>query len=405
MRRAFEILLTILLLAAPALAAAAEADATARLDEDLKALTTFEYGQNADPLKRVEKTVFASVKNPAQREAVEERLLKALESATTRDAKSFLGRPRRPRGPARAAPQLEALLTDPELSHMARYALGRIEAPAAVEALHRALGKTSGQMQTGIIYTLAGRRYRLALPDIARLADARDKAVAQAAREAVARLREGVESTTAPVARPEEGWMKRHANMNARVAQGNVDLLLIGDSITQGWEGGGAKVWEEFYGRRNAVNLGIGGDRTQHVLWRLRNGNLKGIAPKLAVVMIGTNNASENSPEEIAAGVRAIVEELRATLPRAQVLVLGIFPRGPDNSDPRRQVNREANEILARLADGKAVRCMDIGPKFLGGDGTLSKEIMPDLLHLSPQGYTIWAESIEPVVAEVIGPK
>ena len=107
--------------------------------------------------------------------------------------------------------------------------------------------------------------------------------------------------------------------MNQRVKQGKVDLLMIGDSITHGWEGAGKEVWQKFYAKRNAVNLGISGDQTQHVLWRLENGNLDGIQPKLAVLMIGTNNAAGGNPQEIAAGVRAIVERLRAKLPQTKI--------------------------------------------------------------------------------------
>jgi len=210
-----------------------------------------------------------------------------------------------------------------------------------------------------------------------------------------------------PVPRNDAGWTKRHESMNARVAKGNVDLVLIGDSITQGWEGGGKKAWDEYYGPRNAVNLGIGGDQTQHVLWRLQNGNVKGISPKLAVLMIGTNNAGGKKPEEIAQGIRAIVRELRTSLPDTKVLVLAIFPRGPNNDDVLRKVVAETNQLVAgsRRIDGQSVKFKDIGPKFLQPDGTLPKEIMPDLLHLSPKGYQIWAESIEPEVAEVLGPK
>lgn len=213
------------------------------------------------------------------------------------------------------------------------------------------------------------------------------------------------QSATAPVPRKDAWWIQRHEAMNARVAKGNVDLIFIGDSITQGWEGNGKQVWDEFYGKRNAVNLGIGGDQTQHVLWRLVNGNIKGISPKLAVVMIGTNNVHAFQPEEIAAGVKAIVHKLRAELPDTKVLVLAIFPRGPNKEDRLRQAVDKTNALLANLGDGKTVRFLDIGPKFLADDGTLSKEIMPDLLHLSPKGYRIWAEAIEPVVAEVLGAK
>ncbi len=205
---------------------------------------------------------------------------------------------------------------------------------------------------------------------------------------------------------PREGrWMERHESMNRRVKEGNVDLLLIGDSITQGWEGSGKEVWAKYYGDRNAVNLGIGGDRTQHVLWRLENGNIEGISPKLAVLMIGTNNARANKPEEIADGVKAIVAKLNSKLPETQVLILGIFPRGADENDPLRQVNKQANAIIAKLADGKQVQYLDIGNSFLRDDGTLTREIMPDLLHLSPEGYAIWAKAIEPAVSKVLKDK
>ncbi len=193
--------------------------------------------------------------------------------------------------------------------------------------------------------------------------------------------------------------------MNARAKQGHVDLIMIGDSITHGWEGAGKDVWNKYYGKRHALNLGIGGDQTQHVLWRLDHGNIDGISPKLAVLMIGTNNSGSNSPEQIAEGVRAIVDKLRAKLPQTKVLVLAIFPRGPDNHDPLRQVNAKANRIISKLADGRTVFYLDIGPKFLQADGTLSHEIMPDLLHPNAKGYEIWAEAIEPTVAKLMGEK
>jgi beta-glucosidase len=200
-------------------------------------------------------------------------------------------------------------------------------------------------------------------------------------------------------------WMKRHDSFNERVKQGNADLLFIGDSITQGWERAGKAVWDEYYTKRNAVNLGIGGDRTQHVLWRLDHGNIDGIKPKLAVLMIGTNNSGTNTSEQIAAGVKGIVEKLRTKLPDTKVLVLAIFPRGADKDDAKRKVNEGANAIIEKLADGKMVHYLDIGPKFLAADGTLSKEVMPDLLHPNEKSYRTWAESIEPKVKELLGEK
>jgi beta-glucosidase len=208
-----------------------------------------------------------------------------------------------------------------------------------------------------------------------------------------------------PVPRDDAGWKQRHESMNERVKNGNVDLLMIGDSITHGWEGGGKEIWKKHYEKRNAVNLGIGGDQTQHVLWRLENGNIDGISPKLAVLMIGTNNAGHDSPENIAAGVKAIVEKLRAKLPEMKILILGIFPRGEDDKDTIRQVNMKANEIIAKLADDKKVFYLDIGEKFLGPDHVLPKEVMPDLLHPNAKGYQIWAEAVEPTIAKLLDEK
>jgi len=209
-------------------------------------------------------------------------------------------------------------------------------------------------------------------------------------------------SATKPVPRS-GGWTKRHQSFNKRVAQGNCDLIFIGDSITQGWEGRGKKVWAKHYTKRNAVNLGIGGDRTQHVIWRLDNGNLHRIKPKAAVIMIGTNNSGSNSSQEIADGVEVIVKQLRKKLPETKVLLLGVFPRGANKADKRRQVNEGANATFKKIADGNSVHYLDIGQKFLKEDGTLPREIMPDLLHLSEKGYTIWAESIEAKLKELMG--
>lgn len=197
--------------------------------------------------------------------------------------------------------------------------------------------------------------------------------------------------------------MKRHTSFNERVKKGNVDLIFIGDSITQGWEGAGKAAWAEAYGKRNAVNLGISGDRTQHVLWRLENGNIDGITPKLAVIMIGTNNSGANTSEQIADGITAVVAKLREKLPETKILLVGIFPRGADQENAQRKKNAAANAIVAKLADGKMIEYLDIGPKFLDDKGVLSKEVMPDLLHLTPGAYKTWAESIESHVARMMG--
>lgn len=216
-----------------------------------------------------------------------------------------------------------------------------------------------------------------------------------------------VKVNTATVPVPREGdWMKRHESMNARVKQGNVDLIFIGDSITQGWEGAGKEVWEKYYAKRNAVNLGIGGDRTQHVLWRLDHGNIENIKPKAAVIMIGTNNSNyeDNTVAEIAEGVAAIVHKLRQTLPGTKIMLLAIFPRG-ERPNPQRGKILEVNQILNRLHDGEHVWFVDFGYKFVDDSGVIPKSLMPDSLHLSPEGYEIWARAIEPKLVKLLGEK
>lgn len=205
-----------------------------------------------------------------------------------------------------------------------------------------------------------------------------------------------------PEPRPDDWWQARHKSMNEQVKKGDAGMILIGDSITHGWEGAGKATWDKYYAARKAVNLGIGGDRTQHVLWRLDNGNIDGISPKLAVIMIGTNNCSVNSPEEIAEGVTAIVKKLRDKLPNMKILLLAIFPREEKPGEFRAKLDK-VNGIIAKLADGKIVYFLDIGPRFLEADGTLPKAIMPDALHPNEKGYESWAQAIEPTVAELLG--
>ena len=141
----------------------------------------------------------------------------------------------------------------------------------------------------------------------------------------------------------------------------------------------------------------------EHVLWRLDHGNIDGISPKLAVLMIGTNNC-QSPAEKIAEGIKRIVEKLRTSLPQTKVLVLAIFPRA-DQPEPVRQNLVKTNRIISKLADNKMVFYLDIGPKFLDANGKLGREIMPDLLHPNAKGYQIWAEAIEPTVAKLMGEK
>ncbi len=215
-----------------------------------------------------------------------------------------------------------------------------------------------------------------------------------------------VNAAVVPAPRDTDRARQRFEELNQRVkaAQGQVDLVFLGDSITQGWEGNGKAVWQRYFAHRKALNLGIGGDRTQHVLWRLENGNLDGIKPKVIVLMIGTNNSNrdDHTPAEILEGVTAIVERLRAKLPETRILLLAIFPRGETFNDQRGKI-LQVNQALAKLDDNRSVFYLDFGHRFIEKDGSISKRIMPDFLHLSEQGYRIWAESIEPKLAELLG--
>lgn len=215
-------------------------------------------------------------------------------------------------------------------------------------------------------------------------------------------------SAVTPAPRGDQGWKTRADLLNQRVKENqDAELLFIGDSITQGWEAPGAKeVWDKYYGKRKAVNIGIGGDRTQHVLYRLQNGNLEGIKPKAAVVMIGTNNSNgeDNSAEQIADGVKAIVKELRTREPQMKILLLAIFPRG-ENFNPQRGKITQVNQLLHKLDDGKNIFFLDIGHRFLEDNGSISAAIMPDYLHLTAKGYELWADAIEPTLATILGEK
>ena len=200
-------------------------------------------------------------------------------------------------------------------------------------------------------------------------------------------------------------WMPRHEQKLADLEhQETVDLLFIGDSITHGFENAGKRIWEERYAPRNAFNIGFSGDRTENVLWRLQHGAVKGISPKLAVVMIGTNNTGhrQDSPEETAAGIRAIVDELGKQLPDTKLLLLAIFPRDATPHGKLRKINAEINELIAKISDGERVFFLNINEDFLTDTGVLEKSIMPDLLHPNEKGYEIWAKAMEPTIERLM---
>jgi lysophospholipase L1-like esterase len=202
----------------------------------------------------------------------------------------------------------------------------------------------------------------------------------------------------------------RHQSFVEIAKKGNIEILFVGDSITDWWfysrrgqpSATGEAVWNQHIAPLKAANFGIAGDTTQGVLWRMQNGELEGFKAKLIVHMLGTNNINRNPVDEIVDGNRLILEEYRKRQPQAKVLLLGIFPRTPEPTNPIRATIKEINSKLAKLADNKQVFFMDIGDKFLTADGVLSKEVMPDGLHPSAEGYQIWADAIMPTVRKLM---
>jgi len=204
-----------------------------------------------------------------------------------------------------------------------------------------------------------------------------------------------------PDGKPQAGFLKSHESFVEIAKKGEAQVVFLGDSITAGW-GRQAAIFDKEFGQYKAANFGIGGDRTQHVLWRVENGEFEGIKPKAVVLMIGTNNsgAADNSPEQVAAGIKAIISAIHQRSPNTKVLLLAIFPRGAgEANNPGRTKNKAVNALIAKFDDGQKVHFLDIGPKFLAADGTLSKEIMPDLLHLNAKGYQIEADAIREKLA------
>lgn len=206
-------------------------------------------------------------------------------------------------------------------------------------------------------------------------------------------------SSTTPIAREHEWWVQRVEKIQSVVDKTGKDahIIFVGDSITQGWENAGTKVWEEQLVPLGAINLGIGGDRTEHVLWRLEHGNIDGLSPAYAVVMIGTNNFGQANPDdesEVLAGVVAVVEKLRSMLPRTKVILLDIFPRGEKFNAMRGSILQVNQALQATYAKNDAVTFLQLGQSFIEPNGTISEDIMPDYLHLSEEGYQRWADAI-----------
>lgn len=200
---------------------------------------------------------------------------------------------------------------------------------------------------------------------------------------------------------PRLDWIGRFEMNLDKLKQGPFDLVFDGDSITDNWQGPGQEVWKQRYSGLKAVDLGIGGDQVQHVTWRLQNGSLEGQDPKLIVVMIGTNNIGQD-PKDVAAGIKMLLGEYEKRCPHAHILLLAVFPRDPSPTSQARNWVNQLNQIISTYGSDR-VTYLDFGAKFLQPDGTLTADMMPDFLHPTAKGYTIWADAIQPFVDQYIG--
>lgn len=197
-------------------------------------------------------------------------------------------------------------------------------------------------------------------------------------------------------------WLAQHDAFVQRARAGNIDVLFIGDSIAAFFATRGLDVWNsEIAPLGSVANFGIEGDRTQFVLWRVQNGELDGSGAKVVVLMIGTNNLATATPQNVARGIAAIVESVRAKLPNAVIVLNALLPRGAP-SDPVRGKVAAVNALVAPLADGTHVRWVDAGPAFIAPDATIDPALMPDRLHPSSGGYEVWATALRPVLLEAL---
>ncbi len=225
-----------------------------------------------------------------------------------------------------------------------------------------------------------------------------------------------------PVPRTDANSKLAHRQRLESLKKGRIDVYFVGDSITRRWRATDypqfLASWNENFFGWNAANFGWGGDTVQNVLWRMQNGELDGAHPKVIVLLAGTNNlgnapASDAKVAGIVQGIKALLDTLREKAPKATIIIMGILPRndgvsGADSSAPRREAVMPSiakiNEGIAKLADGKAVRYLNINDKLADKDGKLFEGMTVDRLHLSLKGYQVWADALKPLLRELLGP-
>ncbi|CAG2176778.1 unnamed protein product [Oppiella nova] len=200
-----------------------------------------------------------------------------------------------------------------------------------------------------------------------------------------------------PKARSDQGWIDRHNWLIAQTVQHRADahIIFVGDSITQFWENVGRVTWDIYYAHRHAYNYGIGGDRTENMIYRIRNKEFDGLHPKVAVLMIGTNNIGwNNTVEDTVRGVKQVLTELTAKLPDTKVILTSNLIR----PEPQGSKCKQVTELIQHFADNKTVFYEDLWTPYVFPNGTQKFELFVDGLHLSPKGYEVWQKTMEPLL-------
>ncbi|KAJ6222321.1 hypothetical protein RDWZM_000866 [Blomia tropicalis] len=197
-------------------------------------------------------------------------------------------------------------------------------------------------------------------------------------------------------------WKARHQGLlnQTKLHAAEEKVIFLGDSITEGWSNHGKNVWKQHYENRHSFNYGIGGDRTEHILWRIANGELENVNAKLVVLMIGTNNIRLHSSKDIAKGIHAILDALYSKMPNAKVLLLSVLPRQPENID---SIVHDINKSISQYADNKRVFWLDLTTNFEVTLGLEKAELfLPDHVHLTEKGYQMWQKVMEPTFSKLI---
>jgi (4-O-methyl)-D-glucuronate---lignin esterase len=228
-------------------------------------------------------------------------------------------------------------------------------------------------------------------------------------------LRSLTQSADQPAPQENPLFLPAHHALLEKAKQGTIDVYFLGDSITRRWQGTDypehKRNWDQNFFGWNAADFGWGGDTTRNVLWRLKNHELDGLHPKVVVLMIGTNNLGKDPPsnreatvEDVAKGIRAILDLVQEKAPAAKIVLMGITPRNDRGDAALMPTIDEINARISQFADGKKVVYLNINDKLANQEGVLVEGMTEDGLHLSNKGYQIWADALKPLFTEWLGP-